>query len=144
VSVHSIRFRLTVMYSTLLFVLAAVMLGGVYLAVARSTGAQPITKTFNAEKIVQMPDGTQQSLGQVEVVKVQHVEQAVNYETRQTIKHYSLIMLGGLFVASLGIGWVLSGRALKPVGAIARAAEEIQANGLSRRVRLAGRRKSVG
>lgn len=38
--------------------------------------------------------------GQVEVVKVQHVEQAVNYETRQTIKHYSLIMLGGLFVAS--------------------------------------------
>ncbi|SPT56931.1 sensor histidine kinase [Actinomadura madurae] len=142
-SVHSIRFRLTVMYSTLLFVLAAVMLGGVYLAVARSTGAQPITKTFNAEKIVQMPDGTQQSLGQVEVVKVQHVEQAVNYETRQTIKHYSLIMLGGLFVASLGIGWVLSGRALKPVGAIARAAEEIQATDLSRRIRLAGPRDEL-
>ncbi|TDC92533.1 hypothetical protein, partial [Actinomadura sp. 7K507] len=99
--VHSIRFRLTVMYSTLLFVLTAVVLGAVYLAVARSTEAQPITKTFNAEKIVQMPDGTQQRLGQVEVVKVQQVEQAVNYETRQTLGRYSMIMLGGLFVASL-------------------------------------------
>lgn len=136
--VHSIRFRLTVMYSTLLFVLTAVVLGGVYLAVERSTDAQPITKTMNAEKIVQMPDGSQLRKGQVEVVKVQQVERAVNYETQQTIRRYSLIMLAGLFAASLGIGWVLSGRALKPVGAIARAAEEIQATDLSRRIRLSG------
>ncbi|HEY8479083.1 MAG TPA: HAMP domain-containing sensor histidine kinase [Spirillospora sp.] len=141
--VHSIRFRLTVMYSTLLFVLTAVVLGGVYLAVARSTDAQPITKTFNAEKVVQMPDGTQQRLGQVEVVKVQQVEQAVNYETQRTLARYSMIMLGGLFVASLGIGWVLSGRALKPVAKIARAAEEIQATDLSRRIRLSGPRDEL-
>lgn len=141
--VHSIRFRLTVMYSTLLFVLTAVVLGGVYLAVARSTDAQPITKTFNAEKVVQMPDGTQQRLGQVEVVKVQQVEQAVNYETQRTLGRYSMIMLGGLFVASLGIGWVLSGRALKPVAKIARAAEEIQARDLSRRIRLSGPRDEL-
>ncbi|XRQ14008.1 sensor histidine kinase [Actinomadura welshii] len=141
--VHSIRFRLTVMYSTLLFFLTAVVLGGVYLAVERSTEAQPITKTFNAEKVVQLPDGTQQRLGQVEVVKVQQVEQAVNYETRETLRRYSLIMLGGLFVASLGIGWVLSGRALKPVAKIARAAEEIQATDLSRRIRLSGPRDEL-
>ncbi|GAA4058348.1 HAMP domain-containing sensor histidine kinase [Actinomadura miaoliensis] len=140
---QSIRFRLTVLYSTLLFALTAVVLGGVYWAVARSTDAQPITKTFNAEKVVQMPDGSQQRLGQVEVVKVQQVEQAVNYETQQTLKHYSLLTLGGLFVASLGIGWVLSGRALKPVGAIARAAEEIQATDLSRRIRLSGPRDEL-
>ncbi|MFI0367934.1 sensor histidine kinase [Actinomadura sp. 1N219] len=141
--VHSIRFRLTVLYSALLFALTAVMLGGVYLAVDRSTDARPITKTFNAEKIVQMPDGTQQRLGQVEVVKVQQVEEAVNYETQQTLRRYSLITLGGLLVASLGIGWVLSGRALKPVGAIARAAEEIQATDLSRRIRLSGPRDEL-
>lgn len=136
--VHTIRFRLTVMYSTLLFVLTAVVLGAVYLGVAHSTDAQPISKTFRAEKIVQMPDGTEQRLGEVEVVKVQHVERAVNYETQQTLRRYSMIMLGGLFVASLAIGWVLSGRALKPVAEIARAAEEIQATDLSRRIRLSG------
>ncbi|TDE33514.1 HAMP domain-containing histidine kinase [Actinomadura sp. 6K520] len=141
--VHSIRFRLTVMYSTLLFFLTAVVLGTVYLAVARSTEAQPITKTFRAEKVVQMPDGSQESLGEVQVVKVQQVEKAVNYETQQTLRRYSMIMLGGLFVASLGIGWVLSGRALKPVAEIARAAEEIQATDLSRRIRLAGPRDEL-
>ncbi|MGP4022529.1 sensor histidine kinase [Actinomadura sp. 3N407] len=141
--VQSIRFRLTVMYSTLLFVLTAVVLGGVYLAVARSSDAQPITKTFNAEKIVELEDGTRQRLGQFEVVRVRQVEQAVNYETQQTLRRYSVIMLGGLFVASLGIGWVLSGRALKPVGAIARTAEEIQATDLSRRIRLSGPRDEL-
>jgi signal transduction histidine kinase len=47
-------------------------------------------------------------------------------------------MLGGLFVGSLGIGWVLSGRVLRPVRSIARTAQEIQATDLSRRIRLGG------
>jgi signal transduction histidine kinase len=137
--VHSIRFRLTVLYSTLLFFLTALVLVGIYVAVARTSEAQPITKTFRAEKVLELPDGTRQNLGeQYEVVKIQQVEQAVNYETRKTLKKYSLGMLGGLFAASLGIGWVLSGRALRPVREIARTAAEIQATDLSRRIRLTG------
>ncbi|MFB4314383.1 sensor histidine kinase [Actinomadura sp. 21ATH] len=136
--VHSIRFRLTVMYSTLLFVLTALVLGGIYAGVAASTDAQPITETAKADKLYRFPDGTTTKLGEVDVVKVQQVEQAVNYETQQALQQYSLIMLAGLFVASLGIGWVLSGRALKPVRSIARTAAEIQATDLSRRIRLTG------
>ncbi|WP_395108890.1 sensor histidine kinase [Actinomadura sp. SCN-SB] len=136
--VHSIRFRLTVMYSTLLFVLTAMVLGGIYTAVAASTEAEPITQTYRADKYFRLPDGTEIKQGEVDVVKLQQVEQAVNYETQQALRHYSLIMLAGLFLASLGIGWVLSGRALKPVRAIARTAEEIQATDLSRRIRLSG------
>jgi signal transduction histidine kinase len=123
------------MYSTLLFVLTAVVLGGIYLAVDASTDAEPITSTMRAGKYHQ---GSLVPYAEVEVVKVQQVERAVNYETQQALKRYSLLMLGGMFVASLGIGWVLSGRALKPVRAIARAAEEIQATDLSRRIRLDG------
>lgn len=137
--VHSIRFRLTVLYSTLLFVLTTLVLGGIYIAVDRSTEAQPITKTFQAEKVLELPDGTRQPLGeQYEVVKIQQVEQAVNYETQKTIRNYSLAMLAGLFAASMGIGWILSGRVLRPVRAIARTAAEIQATDLSRRIRLNG------
>ena len=66
------------------------------------------------------------------------MEAAVNYNTLQNLRDYSLIALGGLFIASLGIGWVLSGRALRPVGAITRTAKEIQATDLSRRIHLNG------
>ncbi|RJL36253.1 sensor histidine kinase [Bailinhaonella thermotolerans] len=136
---QTVRFRLTVMYSTLLFVLTALVLGGVYAAVAYGTDARPIEKTFPAEKVVEYPDGRRLETGQlVEVVKAAHVADAIAYETLRTVKHYSLAMLGGLFVASLGIGWVLSGRALRPVSAITRAAAEIQATDLSRRIRLDG------
>jgi signal transduction histidine kinase len=75
---------------------------------------------------------------------VQQIEDEVNLRTLQTVRDYSLIALGGLFLASLGIGWVLSGRALRPVGAIAHAAREIQATDLSRRIRLPGPRDELG
>ncbi|MFD0903635.1 sensor histidine kinase [Actinomadura sediminis] len=135
---QSIRFRLTVLYSALLFALTALVLGGTYLGVVRSTEAEPITETHQAQKYY---GGVR--LGDVEVVKVQQVERAVNYETRRTLRNYSLGTLGGLLVASLGIGWVLAGRALKPVRAIARTAEEIQATDLSRRIRLSGPRDEL-
>ena len=72
------------------------------------------------------------------VAEIDEIEAAVNYNTLQNLRNYSLIALGGLFVASLGIGWVLSGRALRPVGAITRTAKEIQATDLSRRIHLDG------
>ncbi|GAA3389467.1 HAMP domain-containing sensor histidine kinase [Cryptosporangium minutisporangium] len=130
---RSIRFRLTVIYSTLLFALAGTALGVTYIAVAQTTEPQPITqrtaKVYGAEW---------ELLGTTTVAEVSEIEAAVNYNTLQNLRTYSLIALGGLFVASLGIGWVLSGRVLRPVGAIARAARDIQATDLSRRIRLHG------
>jgi signal transduction histidine kinase len=133
--VHTIRFRLTVLYSTLLFALAALVVGGIYFGVSKSTEAEPITNNIiRAEK--QNIYG--QRLGDVEVVKLKAMEKAVNFETMQNLRNYSFGLLGGLFVISLGIGWMLSGRVLRPVRAIARTAEEIQATDLSRRIRLQG------
>jgi len=134
---QSIRFRLTVLYSTLLFALAAVVLGGIYVAVERSTGAKPIT-TYQAGKFVQKPSGEIFYKGTIPVADVREVEQNVNYQTLQTLRRYSLWTLGGLFGASLLLGWALSGRALRPVRSITRTAEEIQATDLSRRINLAG------
>jgi signal transduction histidine kinase len=130
---QSIRFRLTVLYSTLLFALAGAGLAVTYVAVDRATDPKPITKQYEADIIKY---GRQ--VGTMTVADVDDVESAVNFRTLQTMRNYSLIALAGLFVASLGIGWVLSGRALRPVGAIARTAREIQATDLSRRIRLEG------
>ncbi|GIF66505.1 hypothetical protein Ais01nite_45400 [Asanoa ishikariensis] len=135
---QSIRFRLTVLYSTLLFALAGTALGVTYVAVERATDPKPVTKQYQAGVFKQgRPVGT------IEVAEVDQIESAVNFGTLQTLRNYSLYALAGLFVASLGIGWVLSGRALRPVGAIVRTTREIQATDLSRRIRLGGARDEL-
>ncbi|AZM45040.1 sensor histidine kinase [Streptomyces sp. WAC 06738] len=136
---HTIRFRLTVLYSVLVFCLTALVLGGAYVAVQRSGDAHPVSKELQAEKRV---DGVR--VGDIDVVKAEDVEAAVNYETLGNLRTFSFAVLGGVAVASLGTGWVLSGRALRPVRAIARTAEEIQAGSdLSRRIRLEGPRDEL-
>jgi len=77
------------------------------------------------------------------VAEIGQIEAAVNYNTLTTLRSYSLIALAVLFVASLAIGWVLSGRALRPVGAITRTTRDIQATDLSRRIRLEGPRDEL-
>ncbi|MFE9684737.1 sensor histidine kinase [Streptomyces sp. NPDC006285] len=130
---HTIRFRLTVLYSGLLFVLTALVLGGTYLAVERSGEAHPVSKQFRAEKY---RNGVY--VGEFDAVKLQEVEAAVNYETLANLRRFSFAVLGGLGVTSLALGWILSGRALRPVRAISRTAAEIQATDLSQRIRLDG------
>ncbi|MEU8862619.1 sensor histidine kinase [Streptomyces umbrinus] len=130
---HTIRFRLTVLYSGLLFVLTALVLGATYVAVERSGEAHPVSKQFSASKYV-----NDEYVGEIPVVKVQEVEAAVNYETLANLRRFSFAVLGGLAVTSLAIGWILSGRALRPVRSISRTAAEIQATDLSQRIRLDG------
>ncbi|GAA2358780.1 hypothetical protein GCM10010404_09960 [Nonomuraea africana] len=131
--IHTIRFRLTVLYSALLFLLAAVVLGGIYYAVSVSTEQRPYTteyaKTYRSNG---------EYVGKAQVVFVEEVENAINVKTMATLRDYSLATLAFLFVASLLIGWILSGRVLRPVRAITRTTDEIQATDLSRRIRLEG------
>ncbi|MET8865860.1 HAMP domain-containing sensor histidine kinase [Nonomuraea sp. NPDC004580] len=135
--IHTIRFRLTVLYSGLLFVLATLVLGGIYLAVSKTTEQRPVSTEF-----AKTYSGNQY-LGKREVVFVEEVENAVNVETMAALRNYSLLTLAGLYVASLGIGWVLSGRVLRPVRSITRTTEEIQATDLKRRIKLDGPRDEL-
>ncbi|GAA2649635.1 sensor histidine kinase [Nonomuraea recticatena] len=131
--IHTIRFRMTVLYSALLFTLAALVLGGIYYVVSASTEQRPYTteyaKTYRSNG---------EYLGKAPVVFVEEVENAINVKTMTTLRDYSLATLAFLFVASLLIGWILSGRVLRPVRAITRTTDEIQATDLSRRIRLEG------
>jgi signal transduction histidine kinase len=140
---RSIRFRLTVLYSVLLFALAGTALTVTYVAVERTTDPKPITQRYQAELVKRRADGRETTVGTIEVAAVEEVEAEVNLRTLEALRRYSAVALGGLFLASLGIGWVLSGRALRPVGAIARTAREIQATDLSRRIKLGSGRDEL-
>ncbi|MEV0623387.1 HAMP domain-containing sensor histidine kinase [Nonomuraea sp. NPDC050404] len=135
--IHTIRFRITVLYSGLLFVLATLVLGGIYYAMSKTTQQRPVTTEF-----AKTYSGNQY-LGKREVVFVEEVENAVNVATMDTLRTYSLLTLAGLYAASLGIGWVLAGRVLRPVRSITRTTEEIQATDLQRRIELHGPRDEL-
>jgi signal transduction histidine kinase len=130
---RTVRFRLTLTYSLLLFGLAALVVGGIYLALANSLDAQPVARTFDVQKQYR---GI--TVAEITAADVSDVERVVNYNTLRTLRLYSAGTLGGLFAGSLAIGWWLSGRALRPVSRITAAAREITATDLSRRIRLSG------
>lgn len=80
--IHTIRFRLTVLYSGLLFVLAALVLGGIYYAVSKTTDQRPYTteyaKVYNDGRYVDKRP----------VVFVEEVENAINVRTMTTLRDY--------------------------------------------------------
>jgi signal transduction histidine kinase len=125
----SIRFRIALAYSTVLFGLAALVIGALYWATAASLDDSVYRATLERPT----PGGIV-----VEQLEFITVEQAVNQKTLETLRRYSLASLGVLFVTSLGVGWVVAGRVLRPIGRITEVAREIQATDLSRRIELGG------
>jgi signal transduction histidine kinase len=113
---RSIRFRLTLLYSSLLFALAALLVGSLYLGLSLSLRDRPGPQTEARATL----------------------EQQINAHTLDSLRNFSLGALGALFLASLGVGWLISGRVLAPIERITGVARDIQATNLGRRIELAG------
>ena len=129
------RVRLALTYSALLFAVAALLLGGVYLALSSSIESRPLDPV-TVKKFEKGPGGTVRYRpgGDFQAADIDDVQEYVNYSTLETLRTYSVIGLAVLFVLSLVIGWWVAGRALRPVGAITASAREISATDLSRRI----------
>ncbi|HYF44714.1 MAG TPA: HAMP domain-containing sensor histidine kinase [Acidimicrobiales bacterium] len=134
----SIRWRLTLLYSVLLFGLAALVVAGVYAGLARSLDDEPISQTVNVTQFMVGPDGRVIRQERPVRAQIQGLEELVNDRALDQLRRYSFGALGLLFVASLGIGWLVAGRVLRPIGEITGVARDIQAHDLSRRIDLRG------
>jgi len=133
----SIRFRLTAMYSLLLFGLAAFVVAGLYGVLASRLDDETFYRTYNVTTVEQIPGGF--TLTPTEVrASYRSVEALANERALTLLRSYSLIALVLLFFASMAIGWIVAGRALAPIGRITSVAREIQATDLSRRIALRG------
>lgn len=134
----SIRVRLTVLYSTVLFGLASAVVGGIYLGLSRSLDNQPVTQIWNLREVSTAANG-RILLGDPEMLaSLTEFESAVNSRVLDQLEQYSLFALLTLFLVSLVVGWFVAGRVLRPIDRIASVAREIQATDLSRRIRLQG------
>ena len=135
----SIRFRLTALYSVVLFGLAAVVVGGIYAGLARELDDQPVSRTEQWIGYRPTPRGVEIGVFETETIDVLATfEQAVNGRALEQLRTYTFAALALLFAASLAVGWFVSGRVLRPIGRIASVARDIQATDLSRRISLDG------
>jgi signal transduction histidine kinase len=130
--IRSARFRIALTYSIALFVIGAILLGTLYLALLASLRKETVYQRFPAT-------GTE-SFGDAGIIvsDIREFERRVNEHALTSLKDFSFAGLGALFVISLGLGWVIAGRVLAPVDRITDVANHIQATDLSQRIRLAG------
>lgn len=128
----SIRLRLAFTYSLVLCLLAALAIGAIYLALAHAvdTAPPPIVTSF----VQPGPGGG----ATVTPVQIEGVQRAVNRETLDKLRTYSVSALLIFFVASFGVSWLIAGYLLRPIGRITQVARDISATDLSRRIDLHG------
>lgn len=125
----SIRFRLTIVSSTLIFGLAGIVVGVIYFGLRHSLQNQRISAL-----IVQIPGGPVL----IKPDQAQLIQAQVKAQALDSLQLYSFTALLVLFFLSLIVGWFVSGRMLRPIGQITDAVRRIQASDLTQRIELGG------
>jgi len=161
----TIRLRLTLTYGSLFLISGAVLLTVTYLLVSHTTSGTVyatnpaggtaligVNASGQQQVIVKAPtDVTQPPFGAVGFPNPPSPEQLQGVATRlnalsqqqhddqlHTLLTVSLIALGGMAVLSIGFGWLVAGRVLRPLRTITDAAQSISASNLHRRLGLRG------
>ncbi len=135
---HTVRMRLAFTYSALLFVISALLLSGLYVAVSNTIDAKPLESKTIKKLVKRDGEYVLKEGEQFEAADIDSMQRAVNQGTLDTLRTYSGAALGVLFLVSLGVGWWVSGRVLRPIGAITATTREITASDLSRRIAATG------
>ncbi len=138
-SLGSIRVRLTLLYSILLFGLASIVVGGIYAGFARELNDQPISRLERQYTMVPVDNGVLVTSQEVERIDpLAAFEQQVNQRALDKLRQYSFGALALLFIGSLAVGWFVADMVLRPIGRITGVARDISATDLNRRINLRG------
>ncbi|MGL5909766.1 MAG: HAMP domain-containing protein, partial [Phycicoccus sp.] len=135
----SARLRLTVVYSLVVFGLAALVAVVLFGALQGDPDVRPVTERVLAESGVEdgdrfvRIDPTTTTPEQLRAFEGAVKERLVDY-----LRPVVAVTVGALFIVSLAVGWVLAGRVLRPVRQITETARRIGAADLDERLRLVG------
>ena len=151
---RTIRLRLALLYGGLFFISGAVLLTITYTVVSRTHGvySQPIPIQFGHSSSsakssgpppLGLPGPAEQVVrrtlrGHTGEVSVRVFNPGQHGADLRVLAIVSLIALAVMAVVSMGLGWLLAGRVLRPLRTITSAAREISATDLHRRLALTG------
>ena len=152
---RTIRLRLALLYGSLFFISGAALLGITYAVVARTHGVysqRSVAVPFEQSQPRAAPSGTpaqrlagpgeqgvQQTLhARAGGVSVRVFDPAQHGADLRVLAVVSLIALVVMAAVSMGLGWLVAGRVLRPLSMITSAAREISATDLHRRLALDG------
>lgn len=135
----SLRFRIAIIYSSILFGLSALVTGALYLLIANNLededSVQPVFSIFGQGQDL----SSIENIERLNLANRARVERLANEQAIETLRDYSLIALGILFVASFIVGWLVAGNTLRPIRRITSVIQEIYSSqDLSLRVQHSG------
>jgi len=145
----TIRLRLTLLIGAVLILAGSILLGLTYLLVRHSVNSNPsevraalahrlgvnpdVLRTFPRTPTVSRPPGAH-----ARRVLFEDVQREVTNDNLHRMLVESGIALGVLAVGSVGIGWVVAGRMLRPIHTITSAAQQLSDVNLHERIDLEG------
>ena len=156
---RTVRLRLTLLYGGLFLISGAVLLAVTYVLVVNATDGVIFKGQNGSEVSVHgshngaapngggQPPAVQTSGGSSGLSPSQLLAQARRLEAQAADQHaaelhqlliQSGLALAGMAVLSVGLGWLVAGRVLRPLRTITAAAREISATSLHERLALAG------
>lgn len=142
-SLQSIRFRLSLAFSIVVFSVGSSLIAGIYLyqvnqlaepvlhtqpiVVIDPNSGEPVETTIN----LVFPEEAQRFV-------VEQIEQQAYRRALHELRSATLASMFVLFLASFGTGWLFAGWTLKPVERMSAVAQDITANDLTRRIAMRG------
>jgi signal transduction histidine kinase len=139
---RSVRLRLTLWYAALFLASGTVLLTTSYIVV-REQFSEPFRVEVPPPSTVE-PGSASQQYGFTERISqadARRLEAALDERNRRALRAVLLYFVGALgltTVGSLGAGWVLAGRALRPVARITATARRVSDENLGERIELDG------
>jgi signal transduction histidine kinase len=133
----TIRLRLTVLYGLVFLITGAVLLTIGYLLVRHNIGGQPFRTRFRG---ITLPPALLPQFGSTPrdfALARQVHDQLVNDALHKLLVEY-LFALGLMTMVSVGAGWLLAGRALRPLRDITATARRVSGENLGERISLSG------
>jgi signal transduction histidine kinase len=135
---RSIRFKLSIQYSAVVFGLGGAILGVIYLLVRHMLREQTMTHLVVAGQPVYVGSTLVGTVPDLAEHEMRTLESLFNEHVLEELAQFIAFSLIALFLLSIVVGWVMSGRFLRPIAEITDVASDIQASDLSRRIQLEG------
>jgi signal transduction histidine kinase len=135
---RSVRFRIAVLTAAALLAIAGVLVAALHFSISATLDGEQRLSDIYRPGLVAAEDGRLLRTDSLVVADARDLERAANADTLRTIRNVSVASLGGLFVISLVVAWLVAGRALRPIDRITDTARDIEAASLSRRLAFDG------